>query len=106
MREVPCQMYVFSFSATAAILAVIKTLISVRLHHKILGALYFSLCTLINLKSESNCVSFTNLITLYNLYIFCFFSQANNISDPNIIIFEMTKDDRKDFYRTIGKQIE
>lgn len=35
-----------------------------------------------------------------------FFSQANNIPDPNVIIFEMTKDDRKDFYRTIGKQIE
>ena len=29
--------------------------------------------------------------------------QENNIADPNIIIFEMSKDDRKYFYRTIGK---
>ena len=41
------------------------------------------------------------IIIFYILY----FSQANNIADPNVIIFEMTKDDRKDFYRTIGKQI-
>lgn len=37
-----------------------------------------------------------------NILEYC---KVNNISDPNIIIFEMTKDDRKDFYRTIAKGI-
>jgi len=37
-----------------------------------------------------------------NILEYC---KANNIPDPNIIIFEMTKDDRKDFYRTIAKGI-
>ena len=39
----------------------------------------------------------------YLTFQFLFIYQVNNIPDPNIIIFEMTKDDRKDFYRTIGK---
>lgn len=43
----------------------------------------------------------------FKIHVYILFShQTNNIPDPNIIIFEMTKDDRKDFYRTIGKQIE
>lgn len=37
-----------------------------------------------------------------NILEYC---KVNNIPDPNIIIFEMTKDDRKDFYRTIAKGI-
>lgn len=37
-----------------------------------------------------------------NILEYC---QINSIPDPNIIIFEMTKDDRKDFYRTIAKGI-
>lgn len=37
-----------------------------------------------------------------NILEYC---KTNNIPDPNIIIFEMTKDDRKDFYRTIAKGI-
>ena len=40
---------------------------------------------------------------VYLTFQFLFIFQVNNIPDPNIIIFEMTKDDRKDFYRTIGK---
>ncbi|KAK3725277.1 hypothetical protein QZH41_010113, partial [Actinostola sp. cb2023] len=32
--------------------------------------------------------------------------QVNNIADPNVIIFDMSKDDRKDFYRTIAKGIK
>ena len=40
---------------------------------------------------------------VYLIFQFIFIFQVNNIPDPNIIIFEMTKDDRKDFYRTIGK---
>ena len=40
---------------------------------------------------------------VYLTFQFLFIYQVNNIPDPNIIIFEMTKDDRKDFYRTIGK---
>ena len=44
-------------------------------------------------------------VLLIVIFYILFFYQANNIADPNIIIFEMTKDDRKDFYRTIGKQI-
>ena len=41
--------------------------------------------------------------SIYFTFQFLFIYQVNNIPDPNIIIFEMTKDDRKDFYRTIGK---
>lgn len=91
-------MYVFSFLTTET--TFIKTLFSVSLHQRILGILRFSSFTsLINLQSGIKCHYF------FHKYIL-FFSQDNNIPDPNIIIFEMTKDDRKDFYRTIGKQIE
>lgn len=32
--------------------------------------------------------------------------QMHNISDPTEIIFEMTKDDRKQFYRTIARGLQ
>lgn len=32
--------------------------------------------------------------------------QDENISDPREIIFEMTKDERKDFYRTIARGLQ
>ncbi|XP_001636020.3 cyclin-D-binding Myb-like transcription factor 1 isoform X2 [Nematostella vectensis] len=38
-----------------------------------------------------------------NILEYC---KLNNISDPNVIIFSMTKDERKDFYRTIAKGIK
>lgn len=74
------------------------TLISMHVHQKILG--FF---LLINALLCSQRVNVLVLLILFFLYFA--FLQANNIPDPNIIIFEMTKDDRKDFYRTIGKQI-
>ena len=35
-----------------------------------------------------------------------FFLQANGINDPTEIIFEMSKDERKDFYRTVAKGLQ
>lgn len=37
------------------------------------------------------------------MYSFMSFSQDNNINNPTEIIFEMSKDERKDFYRTVAK---
>ncbi|XP_031570832.1 cyclin-D-binding Myb-like transcription factor 1 [Actinia tenebrosa] len=44
-----------------------------------------------------------NDILKENIINYC---KDNNIADPNIIIFDMSKDDRKDFYRTIAKGIK
>ena len=34
------------------------------------------------------------------------YCKENNICDPTEVIFEMSKDDRKDFYRTIARGLE
>ncbi|KXJ12508.1 Cyclin-D-binding Myb-like transcription factor 1 [Exaiptasia diaphana] len=44
-----------------------------------------------------------NDILKENIQEYC---KVNNITDPNTIIFDMSKDDRKDFYRTIAKGIK
>ncbi|XP_052779000.1 cyclin-D-binding Myb-like transcription factor 1 [Mya arenaria] len=38
-----------------------------------------------------------------NIAMYC---KEHNISDPTVIIFEMSKDDRKQFYRTIAKGLQ
>ncbi|XP_020606788.1 cyclin-D-binding Myb-like transcription factor 1 [Orbicella faveolata] len=75
-----------------------QTLISMHVHQKILG--FFLLINALLCSQRVNV-----LVLLILLFLYFAFLQANNIPDPNIIIFEMTKDDRKDFYRTIAKGI-
>lgn len=41
--------------------------------------------------------------TTHLLHLSCFLLQEQNIGDPKEIIFEMSKDERKDFYRTIAR---